>query len=49
VQDPPKYPVAFPDGDPHGFFGTKVMDDRRLLAKFSDGKMNPVELKRTIE
>ena len=36
-------------GDPFGFFGTKVLDDRRVLASTADGKLKPVEVKRTVK
>jgi len=36
-------------GDPFGYFGTKVLDDRRVLASTADGKLKPVEVKRTVK
>jgi hypothetical protein len=35
-------------GDPFGYFGTKVLDDRRVLTTTADGKLKPVEVKRTV-
>jgi hypothetical protein len=36
-------------GNPHAFFGTKVLDNHRVLASTADGKMVPVEVRRTVK